>query len=186
MLRVIDGLKRIQRSEQAISTIKGKGGKGGGKGAMGKWGPAPPELVNVFETAAKSVPEATLRKMFGYPAVFMNGNMFAGLHQENMVLRLSESDRAGFRKLKGAVAFEPMPGRQMKEYTVVPEALLAKPHELDKWLAKAFAYASSLPPKEKKARKKNLPEDDHRCPHSISLIKSIFRKWITPSTIPAR
>jgi len=47
----------------------------------------------------------------------------------------------------------------MKEYSVVPETLLAKPDELKKWLDKAFDYANSLPPKVKKARKNKSSAD---------------------------
>jgi TfoX/Sxy family transcriptional regulator of competence genes len=80
----------------------------------------------------------------------VNGNMFTGLHQENMMLRLSEKDRAELLAVKGAAPFEPMPGRAMKEYVVVPQTMLKKPAELKQWLARSFAYASSLPPKAKK------------------------------------
>ena len=34
--------------------------------------------------------------MFGYPAVFVNGNMFAGLVRDKMILRLGETDRTKF------------------------------------------------------------------------------------------
>jgi hypothetical protein len=40
-----------------------------------KWQPAPHSLVQIFEAAVQSVPEAQVRKMFGYPACFVNGNM---------------------------------------------------------------------------------------------------------------
>jgi TfoX/Sxy family transcriptional regulator of competence genes len=53
--------------------------------------------------------------MFGYPAVFVNGNLFAGLHQENFILRLSEAHRTALCSQHGAQLFEPMPGRRMRE-----------------------------------------------------------------------
>lgn len=89
--------------------------------------------------------------MFGYPAAFVNGNMAAGLHQDGLVLRLSEIDRAGLMKA-GGKQFEPMPGRPMREYVVVPPEFANKPTELKKWLGRAVAYAASLPPKAKKKR----------------------------------
>lgn len=125
-----------------------------------KWRPSPPELVALFEKVILSLPDAQSRKMFGYPCAFVNGNMFAGLHQENMLLRLSEEDRNLLLSIKGAAPFEPMPGRAMKEYVTVPESMLGKPAELKKWLAKSYAYANSLPPKVRKksgAKKSSKP-----------------------------
>ncbi len=116
-----------------------------------KWLPAPEDLVRVFDKSIQSVPGAEKRKMFGYPAAFANGNMFAGLHQDSYVLRLSPADRSAFLKLPGAKLFEPMPGRTMAEYVVVPKAMTTSQTELAGWLAKAFGYAKTLPMKTKKA-----------------------------------
>lgn len=88
--------------------------------------------------------------MFGYPCSFVNGQMFAGLHQANMVLRLGEDERLEFLKQAGAKVFEPMPGRVMKEYVVVPPSLKSEEELLFKWTLKAFSYAKSLGPKVKK------------------------------------
>lgn len=121
--------------------------------AMPKWTPAPESLVRIFEKAMKSVPEGQLRKTFGYPSATLNGNMFTGLHNDKMILRLSEPDRAALARLGGS-PFEPMPGRPMKEYVVVPESILKSEAQLDAWLQKALAYSKTLPPKTK-SRGKN-------------------------------
>ena len=55
-----------------------------------KWTKSPPELVELFDEVVPSAPAVQRRQMFGYPAAFVNGNMFAGLHQSNVVLRLPE------------------------------------------------------------------------------------------------
>ena len=99
-------------------------------------------------------PRAELRKMFGYPAAFVNGNMMAGLFQDSMMLRLSAADRAKIRDDAGARPFEPAPGRVMREYVVVPDAIVKSEAELCKWLGNAFAYVSSLPAKPAKAKRK--------------------------------
>jgi TfoX/Sxy family transcriptional regulator of competence genes len=114
---------------------------------MPKWRPSPPELVKFFEKALKPFSEIQTRKMFGYPVAFVKGHMFAGLHQDNMILRLSGDDRTGFLQQEGAKIFEPMPGRLMREYVVVPAPMLRSAKPLDVWLRKALAYARSLPPK---------------------------------------
>jgi TfoX/Sxy family transcriptional regulator of competence genes len=112
---------------------------------MKKWGPAPEKWVTVFAAGSKGLGEP--RKMFGYSAAFVNGNMFAGLHEVGMVMRLPEKERDRFLELAGAHPFEPMPGRVMREYVVAPDALADEPRAVRSWLTKAFRYASSLPAK---------------------------------------
>ena len=113
------------------------------------WKKSPPELIAAFEKAAPKDPRAAKRPMFGYPALFVNGNMFAGTYQDKIVVRLGEDDRARLLKEKGATPFEPMPGRPMKEYVVIPGGILAKPASLRAWLERGLAYALTLPPKKK-------------------------------------
>jgi TfoX/Sxy family transcriptional regulator of competence genes len=120
-----------------------------------KWKKSSPELVQAFKEAMQPIPAIQLRQMFGYPAAFANGQMFAGLHEEKMVLRLPEEEREVFLQLAGSRQFEPMQGRPMREYVVVPPALQADPDELHRWILKALDYASSLPPKAAKPRRKN-------------------------------
>jgi TfoX/Sxy family transcriptional regulator of competence genes len=114
---------------------------------MPKWRPSPPELVKFFEKALKPFSEIQTRKMFGYPVAFVKGHMFAGLHQDNMILRLSGDDRTGFLQQDGAKIFEPLPGRFMREYVLVPASMLRSAKPLDAWLKKAWTNARSLPPK---------------------------------------
>ena len=93
------------------------------------------------------------RPMFGCPAYFTGGNLFAGVWQETMMLRLSEDERAEVTAAGGR-PFEPMPGRAMKEYVALPPGMMADRDVASLWVRKAAAYAASLPPKEKKPRKK--------------------------------
>jgi len=118
------------------------------------WRKAPPELIDLFDAVAPSKPPAVRRKMFGYPCVFANDNMFAGLHQESMILRLPDDKRARFLELAGAAIFEPMPGRRMREYVTVPPQLMDEPTALRRWMKHAFAYAVELPAKASRAGKK--------------------------------
>jgi TfoX/Sxy family transcriptional regulator of competence genes len=115
-----------------------------------KWRKSPPELIARFSEIVPGDPLVERRQMFGYPCAFTRGNMFIGLHQENLVLRLPAAERAEFLSQKGARAFEPMPERAMKEYVVVPPELLADLERLEPWVRVAFRYAASLPPKTKK------------------------------------
>ncbi|HYY55656.1 MAG TPA: TfoX/Sxy family protein [Candidatus Dormibacteraeota bacterium] len=114
-----------------------------------EWKKSPPELIAAFEKAAPRDPRAVKKPMFGYPALFVNGNMFAGTYQDKVVVRLSEADRAKLLKEKGAAPFEPMPGRAMKEYVVVPPSIVARPASLRAWIDRGLTYVASLPPKKK-------------------------------------
>ena len=109
---------------------------------------SPQELVDLFAAVIPG-PPATGRKMFGYPAGFVNGNMFMGLFQDEMILRLPDGEREELIQKHGAKAFEPMPGRPMKEYVSLPHSVMKDHKELGAWVAKALAYGTSLKPKSK-------------------------------------
>lgn len=113
---------------------------------------SPPELAKRFEDAFPDDPRAERRKMFGFPSGFVNGNMFGGLFETDVVLRLGEADRALMMNDYGAEPFEPM-GRPMKGYVSVPAAIVAEPERLREWVQRAFEFAAGLPAKEKKAPK---------------------------------
>ena len=129
---------------------------------MKKWKPAPREAVVAFEAATPGLPGAEPRKMFGYSCVFAKGNMFSGLHEAGMVIRLPDEQRAEFLGLKGAKQFEPMPGRVMREYVVVPKILLNAPEQLRAWVEKSLAYVSSLPAKPKKGSGGRKPKGGNK------------------------
>lgn len=112
-----------------------------------KWQPAPALLIERFGEAATALPDVEMRKMFGYPCVFLKGNMFAGLSQDRLVLRLSPEDRADLGRMPGAKPFEPMPGRIMREYMVAPAAVVDSPKPFRAWMERAHSFAASLPPK---------------------------------------
>ncbi len=117
---------------------------------MKKWKPAPVAAAKAFETATFGLPGSEPRKMFGYSCAFVKGNMFVGLHEAGMILRLPEGQRAEFLQLKGAEQFEPMPGRVMREYVVVPKILLDSPERLRTWVERSLTFVSSLPAKPKR------------------------------------
>ena len=114
---------------------------------MKAWKKTPPELVATFDNALPASPAVTRRPMFGNASAFANGNMFAGTFQDSIIVRLSERDRGALLKLKGAAQFEPMAGRPMKEYVVVPSSVVAKPKDLAAWVERGHRYALTLPPK---------------------------------------
>lgn len=116
-----------------------------------EWKKSPPDLVELFARVAPG-PPAEQKKMFGYPAAFLNGNLFISLFQDQFVLRLPDDERAKLMKIAGARAFEPMPGRPMKDYVVAPPSIVADEKKLRQWISRAAGYAASLPAKQKKAK----------------------------------
>ena len=110
---------------------------------------SPRSLIELFEAAMPAAP-AERRQMFGYPVAFVNGNMFMGLFGELMHLRLPEELRVELIEIGGA-PFEPMPGRPMREYVVVPESVLKSRTKLASWVDRALRHTMSLPPKKKKS-----------------------------------
>ena len=115
------------------------------------WRKAPESLVRLFHDSLPDDPRVEHRKMFGYPAAFTGGHLFAGLHQEDLILRLPPDDRAEAAAAVGARPFEPMPGRAMREYVALAGAERFQPAQLAAWLQRSFAYARDLPPKPPKA-----------------------------------
>jgi TfoX/Sxy family transcriptional regulator of competence genes len=113
----------------------------------------PAELVAAFESVLPADPRVERKQMFGMPAAFVGGNLFAGLFESSMMLRLPAESRAEFLALPGASEFSPMPGRPMKEYVAVPEAMLGDREKLTNWIAASFDYASGMAAKEPKPRK---------------------------------
>ena len=116
------------------------------------WRKAPAELVERFGEAVAGIEGLELRKMFGFPAAFLNGNMVAGLHQDTFMVRLPDDLRAE-RFAEGWSAFEPMPGRPMREYVALPPDVAADTAATRAWIERAAAHVRTLPPKAPKPRK---------------------------------
>jgi hypothetical protein len=115
-----------------------------------KWKKAPESLVNFLEDTTKDI-ECEPRKMFGYPCYFINGNMFLGAHEENLILRLSQEDKKMALKNPKIHEFKPM-GRTMKEYVTLREDVYTDQEVFPDLLSDSVKYTGSLPPKEKKGK----------------------------------
>jgi hypothetical protein len=107
---------------------------------------SPPELVERFAAVLDRHPDAERKKMFGYPAAFVGGNMATGLFAEHWVVRLPEAEIEP-AKAGGAQAFEPMPGRPMKAFVIIPPADVADDVIIASWVERGLAHARSMPAK---------------------------------------
>ena len=113
---------------------------------------SPAELVARFGEIAPLAGDADRKQMFGYPVCVLNGNMFLGLHGDSLILRLADADRAEFLSRYQTTLFEPMPGRPMKEYVVVPAVVVYDDDAVAEWVRRSRAYAEQLPAKKPKKK----------------------------------
>lgn len=119
------------------------------------WIKIPAENHPLFHAALPKDPRISTLNMFGGVAAMVNGNMFGGLFARSALVKLAEADQQEAMRLDGAEPFDPMGnGRVMKDTIMLPDSVMDEPGELRDWLRKAFDYAATLPPKQKKAPKK--------------------------------
>lgn len=117
------------------------------------WRKPPPELIDRFHEVVAGIQGVEVRRMFGYPAAFIGGNLTAGLHQESVMVRLPDGEREE-RIADGWSLFEPMPGRPMREYVALPPDVAADVEATRRWIEVAAAYVRTLPPKAPKKAKR--------------------------------
>jgi len=102
--------------------------------------------LTLYDKLIQLFPEIE-RKGKTMPYTSINGHMFSFLDKEgNMGLRMNASDRDSFLADYSSRLME-QHGRTMKEYVVVPVALLARTKKLATYFEKSYAYVGSLKPK---------------------------------------
>jgi TfoX N-terminal domain len=117
------------------------------------WVKVPPENHPLFLAALPKDPRVETMKMFGGVAAKVNGHIFAGLFGLSTMLWLSEAERAELLALEGAERFDPMGDGRASNKVMVPVAMMDEAAELRRWIARAFAFAATMPPKIKNGRK---------------------------------
>ncbi len=103
-----------------------------------------------FKSILPEDPRITVRPMFGNVSAFVNGNMFLGLFGNDLFVRLSDENRHELLKKKGATVLEPMKGKPMKEYVLIPRTWRNQPETVRSWVSRSLEWASKLPPKKTK------------------------------------
>lgn len=125
------------------------------------WKKSPPDLVERFGEALPEDHAAQRRPMFGYPACFTGGKMFAGLFQDRLVLKLMREDDAKAIVKAGGEPFQPMPGRKpMAAFFLAPTAVSESVPKMRRWITVAFdgMKAATATPKKKPTKKKTAPK----------------------------
>ena len=108
--------------------------------------------LQTFETSIAGLKGVERRTMFGYPSVFLNGNMLACVFQDRIMLRLSDADRSEAIAAHKAKLFEPSPGRAMKEYIELPAAITKDHSAMQQWFERGRTYVATLPAKKPKKK----------------------------------
>ena len=103
-------------------------------------------LVARYEELAEVVPEADRKLVFGSPCCLVGGNMFFGVHATGVFVKLPP-EQAAELLAEGGAPFEPMPGRAMGGFFVLPDG------DVTDWVRRSYEYATTLPPKVAKPRK---------------------------------
>ena len=102
--------------------------------------------VELYDKLIATIPELR-RKGAENPYTSLNGNMFTLLHQSRtLAIRLPEGEREKFLQKYKTRLFEAY-GAVMKEYVTVPDSMLTKTKELQKYLELSYEYAKTLKPK---------------------------------------
>jgi hypothetical protein len=102
---------------------------------------AGPKTVERFNRLAETFVArgATRSQMFGMPVLKAGDKVFAGTFGDAMTFKLGPDDLERARALTGVEPFEPMKGRPMKEWVLVPLAHATRWSDLAE---RAFTYLS--------------------------------------------
>ena len=93
-----------------------------------------------FESTLPEDTRVQVRPMFGNVAGFVNGTMYMGLFGSDFFVRLSGADKAELLREEGASLLEPMKGRPMKEYVVIPLGWRQEPDRVRSWVSRSRRY----------------------------------------------
>ncbi len=111
-----------------------------------------PRMVALFDDLIQGRP-LQRRPMFGMPSAFAGGHLCVGLFGDSLFVRLPETYREALAA-EGGRPFEPIPGRVMREYVVLPEGMLADLRAVGVWLDRSQAYVATLPPRAARKRRR--------------------------------
>jgi TfoX/Sxy family transcriptional regulator of competence genes len=86
------------------------------------------------------------RRMFGGIGFLIAGNMCCGVHGDDLIVRLDPQVSATLLEEHGTRPFD-ITGRPMRGWLYVSPDVTAEDDDLERWVRRAEAFASGLPPK---------------------------------------
>jgi hypothetical protein len=111
----------------------------------------PASKLELYEKLVATNPKIE-RKGAANPYTSLNGHMFTYLNPSgSLALRLPKDEREKFLKKYKTTLFEAY-GAIMKEYVTVPDSLLGKTRELEKYFELSYQYVRTLKPKPSKKK----------------------------------
>ena len=72
----------------------------------------------VLDTFLLKIPFVKEGKMYGHPAYYVGGKLFASLYMDGVCVKIPESSVVELLKKDGIIPFEPM-GRKMREWVLI-------------------------------------------------------------------
>src|SRR5947209_12954539 len=93
-----------------------------------------------FRSILPDDPRITIRPMFGNESAFVNGNMLSGLFGIDLFVRFSDEGRKELLEKKGTSLLEPMKGKPMKEYILIPKAWRNQHETVRFWITRSLDW----------------------------------------------
>ena len=87
------------------------------------------------------------RRMFGGIGFLVAGNMCCGVNGDDLVVRLDSGDAEDLLGSEPGARPMDLTGRPMRGWLFVAPAATAADADLERWVRRAEAFASALPPK---------------------------------------
>lgn len=104
------------------------------------------EIEDRIQKCIREWENAEHKKMFGGICHLIQGNMFGGVYQSSLILRLGVDGADEVWNHPHVRPFD-ITGRPMKGWIMVEKAGFESDEELSRWLERAKAFALTLPPK---------------------------------------
>ena len=104
------------------------------------------DIDNRVKNIAAQWPTTSSKKMFGGVCHLLNGNMFCGVLEDSLILRLGEDKAKEALKCSQVRPFD-VTGKPMKGWIMIDQAAISTEEELQNWLNLAREFAQTLPPK---------------------------------------
>ena len=73
---------------------------------------------DILDSFLLDIPIVNPGKMYGYPAYYVSGKLFASLYNDGVCVKIPETRVKDFLIKEGIVPFEPM-GRRMREWMLI-------------------------------------------------------------------
>jgi hypothetical protein len=112
------------------------------------------ELAERVRAALGSVPGVTEIKMFGGLCYTVGGNMAVGVTGQDLMVRLDPESADAALADPGARPMD-FTGRPMRGFVFVGPEGFGTDRSMKEWVDRGVAFASSLPPKRPKSKKRS-------------------------------